>query len=464
MPPQPRPEIPARLAELAPEVAAAVVRVAGDIALVIGDDGVIRNVADSRVRMPCGDHEWVGKRWADTVSASARGTVEALLREARVHGVSRRSELNHPAAEGGDIPYSWAAVRLGEGGPLLAVGRDLRAVNAIQRRFVDAQVSLERDYWQRRDAESHQRLLHQVAHDAVLVLEADGSRVRQANAAAAELFAPPGGDWAAFSLAGFVGGGQRALVDDLLRKAGDGGGPIDVQLRATPAHAALELSALMFRAEAGPRLLLRARRAADVALPEVQAFLQHSPLAVFVTDASARVLWASAAFCDLCQADDDSQVRGRALDALLGEAVPWAALPGRVRGEGLVALEAVALEVAGGPRAAATLTASALFEGDQERLGFTLQRLPGVAAPPARPGPRLSVDLAAPEQALGLAPLDRLMAEAARQVETRLVGAALRQGGGLDAAAARLGIGTAALRQRMAALALGPDGLPAEAC
>jgi hypothetical protein len=125
----------ARLSELAPEVASTVVRVAGDIALVIGEDGVIRTVAEGTMGLHQDGQDWVGRPWVETVGDTARKKVELLLHEAQLHGVSQRRELNHPLPGGTDIPVSWAAVRLGNRGPVLAVGRDLRAIGAIQQRF-----------------------------------------------------------------------------------------------------------------------------------------------------------------------------------------------------------------------------------------------------------------------------------------------------------------------------------------
>ena len=65
------------------------VRVAGDIALVVGDDGVIHSVAEGTVPLPAGGQHWVGRPWVDTVDAAARQKVELLLQEAQTHGVSR---------------------------------------------------------------------------------------------------------------------------------------------------------------------------------------------------------------------------------------------------------------------------------------------------------------------------------------------------------------------------------------
>ena len=88
------------LSELAPEVASTVVRVAGDIALVIGPDGLIRSVAEGNLPLHAERDAWVGRPWADTVSAHTRNKVTLLLEEAQRHGVSRRREPRHAAAAG----------------------------------------------------------------------------------------------------------------------------------------------------------------------------------------------------------------------------------------------------------------------------------------------------------------------------------------------------------------------------
>lgn len=54
--------------------------------------------------------------------------------------------MNHPDALGGPAPVAYNAARLGETGPTLAVGHDLRAQAALQQRFVAAREALERSY------------------------------------------------------------------------------------------------------------------------------------------------------------------------------------------------------------------------------------------------------------------------------------------------------------------------------
>ena len=179
-----------RLASLsapAPELASTVAALAGDIAMVVDADGVVRNVSTQEAGLSASADAWVGRPWAETVTTDTRRKIENLLDEVRQEGRSRRREVNHPSALGQDIPVAWAAVRLGDGGPVLAVGRDLRVVAAIQQRFLESQQELERDYWKRRQTEARYRLLFQVATDAVLVLDAQTYRVVEANQAATHL-------------------------------------------------------------------------------------------------------------------------------------------------------------------------------------------------------------------------------------------------------------------------------------
>lgn len=446
----------ARLSDLAPAVASTVVRVAGDIALVIGEDGVIRTVAEGTVALHEDGQDWVGRPWVETVGQGARKKVEMLLQEAQQHGVSQRRELSHPLPGGADIPVSWAAVRLGDRGPVLAVGRDLRAIGAIQQRFLDAQQELEREYWRRRQTESRYRQLFQVAQDAVLVLDATTMAVLEANPAAGPLFETTGASLLGDTLNRWLDSAARASLDELLITARATGRAAEVRLRVAGSGLGIDLSATPFRAEEQLCLLLRARRAvASANDPQaVLDFVSQTPDAVVVTDSAGRVLWSNAAFVELCEAPSEARLRGRQLaDALGGDSIQWATLLARVRTRGIVGQATVALRTPGAPALMASVSAALLAEGDQEHIGFTI-RPAAVAAQVGTPS-ELALDVTQLVDQLGQLSLPELLNEASRMAELHFIQAALRSNGGqLDAAASMLGMQVGSLLQRMNQLGL----------
>ncbi len=443
-----------QLSDLAPELASTVVRVAGDIALVIGNDGVIRTVAEGSVPLRGDESGWVGKAWTDTVTGTARQKVELLLQEAQHHGVSQRRELNHPAGAGQEIPVSWAAVRLGERGPVLAVGRDLRAISAIQQRFIEAQQELEREYWQRRQTETRYRQLFQVATDAVVVLESAGFTVLEANPAARSLLG-----LTTERVHDCIDPAGRAVLDELLITARTSGRAAEVRLRIGGVGLPVDLSATPFRAEGRHCLLLRARRAeasADDA-QTVRDFISQTPDAVVVTDSAGRVLWANPAFVELCQATAESHLRGNSLaDALGGDSLQWATLLARVRTYGIVDQATVTLRPAHSPALLASASAALLAEGDQEHIGFTL-RLDAATAAHVGSAEELSYDLGQLAGHVGKLTLEQLLGEASRMAEVHFIQAALRSAAQrLDGAASVLGVSSAQLAGRMQQLGLPP--------
>jgi hypothetical protein len=134
------------LAAWAPELADTFVALSCDIALVIDADGRIATLAQHEAQ-PIAPPAWIGTAWVDTVSPDSRAKVEQILSDVVATGQARRREINHPDAIGGAAPVAYSAARLGERGPTLAVGHDLRAQAALQQRFVAAQEALERSYW-----------------------------------------------------------------------------------------------------------------------------------------------------------------------------------------------------------------------------------------------------------------------------------------------------------------------------
>ncbi|MDP4003792.1 transcriptional regulator PpsR [Methylobacterium sp. NEAU K] len=329
--PQPRPTPqppPAALQQVAGhldgEAAGRLVAAATDLSLVVDSDGVIRGAtvgADLDAENIPG---WLGRRWIDTVTIESRPKVDALLRDAQTGGITRWRQVNHPSPSGIDLPIRYASIRSVEGGPILVLGRDMRAVAALQRRLTDTQQALERDYDRLRASETRYRLLFQISGEPVLVVDAGTRRVAEANPAAARLLGRP-----AKRLAGqdavdlFDAGSARTMEAQFsaLRATGQAG-----EVRATLPHGRGEVtvSVSLFRGEGGPSALMRlvADPTAAEAGPDrdapTRAVIEAMPEGFVVTDSARRVLMANAAFLELAQLATESQVRGRTLDHWLG--------------------------------------------------------------------------------------------------------------------------------------------------
>ncbi|HEX4509825.1 MAG TPA: hypothetical protein VH328_07095, partial [Burkholderiaceae bacterium] len=391
------------LSGVAPELAAAFASLAGEIALVIDESGVIRNVA---LGEPSSSHPacaWVGVPWIETVTSATRRKIEMLLVDVASPGATRRREVNHPSAGGDDIPMSYSALRLGPGGPVIAVGRDLRSVAAIQQRIVDAGQEMERDYWKMRQEQTRQHLLTQVASDAVMVVDAGSLEIRESNAAAGALFGGPGAalpDSVLEVLGRAARTGQAAEVRTRLVA---GGGLVD--LLATPFR--FPLDGLDSRA-----LLVRARGA-------IEAGVSPEGAAVAIVDSSGRVRVANDAFRQLCRAG--AAIDGRSMTDLLGDPQRHlAALLAEVRRSGLVQRPGVLLGGGSVPNFEIDVTATLIADGDQECIGLVLQRFE------ARHGDALATALATLVENVGAAPLAELVRRATEAAERAAVETALR--------------------------------------
>src|SRR5262249_16786273 len=143
------------LGDLEAEIAAKLIAAAADIALIIDGKGVIRDVAFGNEDISKeGFEKWLGRPWGDTVTIESRPKIEELLSDAKLaKAPSRWRQVNHPSKRGA-VPIRYLAVPIGANGRVVAVGRDLRPVAALQQRLVDAQQSMEREYARLRHAET----------------------------------------------------------------------------------------------------------------------------------------------------------------------------------------------------------------------------------------------------------------------------------------------------------------------
>ena len=95
-------ESPSRsLGDLDADVVGRLIAAAADVALIIDDKGVIRDLAfGSEDLLREGYYDWLGKPWADTVTVESRTKVDGLLRDSKANAAPRWRHINHPVGRG----------------------------------------------------------------------------------------------------------------------------------------------------------------------------------------------------------------------------------------------------------------------------------------------------------------------------------------------------------------------------
>lgn len=366
------------------EAAASLIAAAADIALILDDAGIIRDVAiadESLVNELAAHANWLGKPWSTTVTEESRPKVQQLLADARSHQAPRWRHLNHPTASGADVPVLYAAVRAGSPGRIVAFGRDLRAVSALQRRLIDAQQSMERDYARIRHAETRYRLLFQMASDAVLIVDDVARKVLDSNPTARRLFpdaVQPGQPWPLVNA--FTPDTARS-VDLLLAGVRASGRADDVRARLLGDEREAVVSASLFRDEGGTCCLVRITQPASesmAAAPKLKAkllkLMESAPDGFVVTGADGRIITANATFLDLAQLPTEDQARGEPLARWLGRSgVDLDILIANLRQHGSVRLFASMIRGELGEPAEVEVSAVTVMNGGQPCIGFAIR-------------------------------------------------------------------------------------------
>ncbi len=452
------------------ESVANLITAAADVALVVDKKGVIRDVS-------CGNDEfalesckhWVGRPWADTVTSETKPKIEALLRDAGARVEHKWRQVNHPFSKGPDVPFLYSAVQVGSEGRVVAFGRDLRANAALQQRLVDAQQSMERDYWRLRHVETRYRLLFQLASEAVLVLDATTLKVVEANPAVGKLLGRAAEKFVGRVFPdGFDEQGTLA-IQDLFAKVRTA--VVADEVRAKMAESGLEfsISASLFRQERSSSLLVRlAPVLADVTGASVPTsilrIVENAPDGFVVADLDGKLLVANRAFIDLAQLTSEEQARGESLERWLGQSgVDFKVLLSNLHQHGSVRLFATTLRGEHGSTAEVEISAVAVPLAELPCLGFTIRnvgkRLGGRDVRASRELPRSVEQLT---ELVGRVSLKELVVETTDMIEKLCIEAALELTQDNRAAAAEmLGLSRQSLYVKLRRYGLGD--LPADA-
>jgi transcriptional regulator PpsR len=315
------------LDNLTPEVAGRLIAGASDIALVLDKDGIIRDVALGTEDLTReGYNSWLGQAWVDTVTVESRAKVNDLLKDASSVSPPRFREINHPTLRGLDIPVRYSAVKIGDDGRIVALGRDLRNLSTLQQRLVEAQQAMEREYARMRFAETRYRMLFHLASEPVVIIDATSLRIVEANPAAQRHIAANGERLESESILSSFSPASADILQTALKSARVSGKAEEVDVTLARSGRTFGVSASMFRQDNAAYLLVRLAPAvsepdaakSDGVATRVLSVLEQLPDGFVVIDPDLRILEANPAFLDLVQLASKVQAMGEPLDRWLG--------------------------------------------------------------------------------------------------------------------------------------------------
>lgn len=461
------------LGDLDAASAAALIAAAADITLVLDDAGVIQDMAlqsADLTRDLDGGDGWLGGPFAATVALDSHSKVEALLRNAASSKDTKWRQVNHLAPDGRFVPVLYCCVQLGARGRVVAFGRDLRVMSALQQRLVNAQLSMERDHSRLRDVEIRCRLLFQMSSEAVLILDSTKQRIAESNPAARAMFGVEVGELTGLGLPHIFAEASVPLVQAHLNAVRGGLQAEDALARTIRGNHDVAVTASLFRQDNEPWFLMRVatREGAAVArgVPDVKMKLlkavESAPDGFVVTDNEGEIITANAAFLEMAQLPSEDQAKGQSLDRWVGASgVDLHVLMSNVRQRGAVRLFVTTLRGEDGASAQVEISAVAVRNDGHPSLGFAIRNI----------GSRMQVEAAAPNlprsveqltELIGRVSLKELVHEATEVIERLAIQAALELTGDNRASAAEmLGLSRQSLYVKLRRYGLG-DLSPAE--
>jgi len=292
-----------------------------DVTLKLDTDGV---VVESQVnRADAADLRqinWQGKALQSLVIASHQVKVAQMIDWCVKHpDATSTATLAHfvsstdtPAAVRYIFFYSSADQRI------IAAGQDKRELSDAKQQLVNAQLSMERDYWSMRQTETRYRRLLDMSNDGFLVVDDSSQRVLECNQAASTLL-----QLAEQSLVGLPfpqqgEGNYRAELDKLISTARTKGTASNI-VNSPTSKGELVVDIDYLTQTAGAVLLVRISPVSESSgLGHDRDHFERVPDAVLQLDKSGRITATNRVFLDWIQEPSDRHVVGRNADDWLG--------------------------------------------------------------------------------------------------------------------------------------------------
>jgi len=296
-----------------------------DLRLTLNESGGVQAVdANSGLLRHLPRDAMIGRPWIELVRESDKGiAADALSAAQKEPGIAHRMDVALMAGpEEQPVPVTcWLCANTDDNSTQLACV-DLRGETNLRQQLVNAQRTLEQDYWSNRRLEARYRRMLEMVAEGFLVVDDLSGRVLEANSVAASLLNLEEGALVGRVFPVGLDNDSTRVLTELQREARSTTAVVQGQVTTTDSDS-LSIGVTCLRQSNETRLLIRL-----ASISENQSDLglggdsfEASPDGILITDQNGAVIAANSAYLEMACIQDVEQATGRRADRWLGRSI-----------------------------------------------------------------------------------------------------------------------------------------------
>lgn len=437
---------------------AALVTAAADLALVVDGSDIIKDISHSLALRPgTSIADWRGQAVDSVVEAASLPTLRKGLKNARDGRHAQRFDISHKIDGERTLPIQYSALRIGDQGRIVLMGRDMRPVSDLQSRLLANRQAAEQSTRNQKQAEAYYRLLFETASDAIVFVDAESGKIRELNTRAGSLLDIASADANGKKFVSLFEKSRQADIRSMLSEVFFSGMPARLRIQL-PASGTVTLAAELFRAGdltlTMVRLLATGETATDADAAndfDVEALVRGASEAILLTDVDGKVFWTNESFLVLAGIPLAAHALGKSVDDFLAwSPIERESLFDAVRRHGRVPSFAVTVRGAKGQTSEVDLSAIAMSSGSTPGYGFVMRVRDTDETTTGRGNSDLMRTAESLVEMIGRVPMKDLVRDTTDVIERMCIEAALKLTGNNRASTARvLGLSRQALYLKM---------------
>ena len=161
----------------------------GDINLLIDLKGKILKINLPNKNINKNLNSWLNKNIFDFLTIESKEKLDLQITSlTEINILSTKGfELNHVSTDTGEFPVRYKGFKTEDKKNIILIGNDLSQIAEVQKRFVNSQLALEREYSKFRSFETKYKALIEFSEEALVILDASLGNILDLNNPAAKL-------------------------------------------------------------------------------------------------------------------------------------------------------------------------------------------------------------------------------------------------------------------------------------